>query len=410
MRLLFTLGLSVGLLPLGAAEISYEKDVKPILETHCYECHGASQQIANLRLDRKEFATVAGRGKLAIVPGGSERSLLYLRISGATQGAKMPPTGALAAEDVATIKAWIDQGAKWPDEPRPKTDWQPDARMSRLDKEIRAGNFAAVKKAVETSPDLIRARDDRGDTLLMQASLYAIADDVKWLLDHKPEVNAADYAGNTALLWSVEDAAKVRALLDAGADPNAHSADGRSLLYIALEQPRSSAVLSALADHHAGFAADRGQQDPLLIASRNGDVEGMKLIARQRDGKFPAAALGAAAGADCFDCVQLILAQGTTPKDAGDALRTASLTARIEVLEALIAAGADVNAKDGTGTTALMRACYADFGDAARVDLLLHHGADVAARDANGDTALKKARRKGGSKIVAMLENAGAKE
>jgi len=76
MRLLFTLGLSVGLLPLGAAEISYEKDVKPILETHCYECHGASQQIANLRLDRKELATVAGPLNEA---GMSATDPVYLR-------------------------------------------------------------------------------------------------------------------------------------------------------------------------------------------------------------------------------------------------------------------------------------------------------------------------------------------
>ena len=51
-------------------------------------------------------------GTLAMIgPGNAEASRLFLRLTGSTMGSQMPPTGALKAEQIALIKAWIDQGA-----------------------------------------------------------------------------------------------------------------------------------------------------------------------------------------------------------------------------------------------------------------------------------------------------------
>ncbi len=69
----------------------------------------------------------------------------------------------------------------------------------------------------------------------MQAAIYGTAQNVQWLLAHNADVNDANTGGATALLWAVEDAAKVHILLDAGADPNASSGDGRTALFVALE-------------------------------------------------------------------------------------------------------------------------------------------------------------------------------
>ena len=100
-------------LTLSGAEIVFNSDVKPILRTRCYGCHGPEQQMGTFRLDQKERAMIAGRGEPAIVPGNSAQSLMYRRISGARLGPQMPLTGALSDEEIATIKAWIDQGAAW---------------------------------------------------------------------------------------------------------------------------------------------------------------------------------------------------------------------------------------------------------------------------------------------------------
>ena len=79
-----------------------------------------------------------------------------------------------------------------------------------------------------------------------------------------------------------------------------------------------------------------------------------------------------------------------------------------EKVQALLAQGADVNAKDKGGFTALMDAAWEGHTDT--VQALLAHGADVNAKDNNGDTALMMAKEKGHKEIVHILKEAGAKE
>ena len=74
----------------------------------------------------------------------------------------------------------------------------------------------------------------------------------------------------------------------------------------------------------------------------------------------------------------------------------------------LLAAGADVNATDQGGTTALMAASALGHGDL--VDLLLVAGADVNLKDAAGKSALARATLAGHSEIVDALKAAGAVE
>ncbi len=90
-----------------------------------------------------------------------------------------------------------------------------------------------------------------------------------------------------------------------------------------------------------------------------------------------------------------------------DAFRSAALTSRPEILNVLLTAGADVNAKNGAGVTALMRAAHSDYADVPRVKFFLDHGADVTARDRNGDTALREARLEGESRVIELLVSAG---
>ena len=83
----------------------------------------------------------------------------------------------------------------------------------------------------------------------------------------------------------------------------------------------------------------------------------------------------------------------------------------IDYLQTLIKAGANVNAKDNNGSTALIYATKAKSGNyEGIVSVLLKAGADVNAKDNDGKTAIKLAQEAGNTKIVELLKAAGAKE
>jgi hypothetical protein len=97
-----------------AGPLDFARDVQPILAERCVGCHGAAQQQAGYRLDRR---TDAFRGLLRpnIIAGSSEASPLFHRVRDARRGLRMPPAGPLAPNEIETLKQWIDQGAPWPD-------------------------------------------------------------------------------------------------------------------------------------------------------------------------------------------------------------------------------------------------------------------------------------------------------
>jgi mono/diheme cytochrome c family protein len=99
--------------PPAQRRVDFVKDVQPIFAASCYTCHGDKKQKGDLRLDRKASVLESG----AIVPGKSEQSPMIQRVAGLEPEAKMPPKGpALTAEQIGILRAWIDQGAAWPEE------------------------------------------------------------------------------------------------------------------------------------------------------------------------------------------------------------------------------------------------------------------------------------------------------
>jgi len=80
----------------------------------------------------------------------------------------------------------------------------------------------------------------------------------------------------------------------------------------------------------------------------------------------------------------------------------------VEVFRAMVAKGADVQARDASGSTALMWAAFNEAGDPAMVEELLRLGLDPNARNQAGETALTWAARRGNTRVVAVLERAGA--
>jgi len=105
--------------PAKKADITYGTDIKPILDASCVKCHGEEKPKAKLRLDSLEGALKGGDGGKSIKPGNSAASPLVHSIAYlGDPDYHMPPPGnkagikALTKEQIALIRAWIDQGAK----------------------------------------------------------------------------------------------------------------------------------------------------------------------------------------------------------------------------------------------------------------------------------------------------------
>ncbi|MEO6184002.1 MAG: c-type cytochrome domain-containing protein, partial [Verrucomicrobiota bacterium] len=102
--------------PAAARKIDFAKDIQPIFLEHCYQCHGPKKQEASLRWDEKSAALKGGESGMAIIPGKSTESLMIQAVAHIHDDLKMPKKGEpLSAEKVGLLRAWIDQGADWPD-------------------------------------------------------------------------------------------------------------------------------------------------------------------------------------------------------------------------------------------------------------------------------------------------------
>ncbi len=100
-------------------DVTYAKDIKPILDKSCVKCHGGEKPKGKLRLETLEGAIKGAKSGAVIVPGKSgESSLVYAVAHVGDEDDFMPPPNnkaniaQLTKEQVALIRAWIDQGAK----------------------------------------------------------------------------------------------------------------------------------------------------------------------------------------------------------------------------------------------------------------------------------------------------------
>ena len=211
----------------------------------------------------------------------------------------------------------------------------------------------------------VNARDVLGRTPLMEAALHGQIKTVRYLLEKGADVNLKDNRGNTALILaarsfelsnSLEKSLHPQAihiaslLLRKGADINSVDKNGLSPLLAALGggpdsvvNPKLAMMLLQKGAAVGGAVKDKGHT-ALILASGNG----------------------------FFDIVKLLLAKNV-PVDVKDlegstALHWAVLKDRVRIVVQLIIAGADVNAKDKKGYTALMiaranKVGMAYFGD-----------------------------------------------
>ncbi|CAN5854028.1 DUF1549 domain-containing protein [soil metagenome] len=98
------------------APVDFTKQIQPLLETKCLECHNPAKTKGKLLMDTAEGLIKGGEGGVSVVAGNPEKSPIYSRVV-LPKGHDdvMPPKGdLLTAEQSGLIKRWIAEGAKWP--------------------------------------------------------------------------------------------------------------------------------------------------------------------------------------------------------------------------------------------------------------------------------------------------------
>ncbi|HEV8290849.1 MAG TPA: PSD1 and planctomycete cytochrome C domain-containing protein [Tepidisphaeraceae bacterium] len=101
--------------PTLAAQIDFDRDIRPIFAQHCYECHGTDKAKGGLRLnDPKTALSELKSGNHAIVANNPAKSELLRRVKSADADEYMPPKGErLTPDQIEKLQQWIQDGAKW---------------------------------------------------------------------------------------------------------------------------------------------------------------------------------------------------------------------------------------------------------------------------------------------------------
>ena len=92
----------------------FESKIRPVLATHCFECHGHKDK-GGLKLNSREAILQGGDSGPAIVLGKPQKSLLMTAVQHADPELEMPPKKKLPPEAIADLSQWIRAGAVWPE-------------------------------------------------------------------------------------------------------------------------------------------------------------------------------------------------------------------------------------------------------------------------------------------------------
>ena len=92
----------------------FEREVRPVLAKHCFECHGPKKEHNGLRLDSRAGLLKGGDSGPAIAVGSPEKSLLIEAVKHESFEMPPEPSPKLADKEIAALETWIRAGAPWP--------------------------------------------------------------------------------------------------------------------------------------------------------------------------------------------------------------------------------------------------------------------------------------------------------
>src|ERR1700722_1261801 len=101
----------------ATGSVDFVRDIQPILEQSCVKCHSGDRPKGKFALTTRQNALKGGQDQVDIIPGESAKSPLIHFVARVILDSEMPPTDKgkpLSPAQVGLLRAWIDQGAKWP--------------------------------------------------------------------------------------------------------------------------------------------------------------------------------------------------------------------------------------------------------------------------------------------------------
>ena len=228
-----------------------------------------------------------------------------------------------------------------------------------------SGKCAVVKMLVEAGAD-VRVTDNKGNTCLHFAARFGHTEIVRYLVDlPEVDVNHADDVTSTALHCAARQKHPdvVKVLIDAGADIEAQDDDGYSPLFLPSISGGVDTVKVLLRAGADVRVTDDTGNTCLMFAAHHGHIETVRTLL-------------------CMPEVGL-----DNPGEHGStALHDAACQGHPDVLQALLDAGADIEAKDAEGRSALLVA--SSVGEVKSAKVLVEAGAEVCATDDEGNTCL----------------------
>jgi ankyrin repeat protein len=264
---------------------------------------------------------------------------------------------------------------------------------------IRNNDLSALSKLVHDSGP--KERDTHGNSPLMYAAALGTPESMRLLLDAGADPNVANAFDATPLMWCAGDSAKIRLLLSKGAKVDARSRLGRTPLLIAAAYDGATEAARILIENGADVnARDKSGMSVLEQAVASNHIKLVRLLLAKGakvntadEGGFTALMAAAGNGDRNAALVKLLLEHGAAVNvKSGDtfemvkngplalghltALQLAAGQANYGAVEALVKAGADVNAKDVRNATPLVFAVATDHANPKIVKLLLARGAE----------------------------------
>jgi Protein of unknown function (DUF1553)/Protein of unknown function (DUF1549)/Planctomycete cytochrome C len=135
----------------------FEKKIRPLLASRCYQCHSDKVATSGLRLDYKGGWERGGSRGAAIVPGDPDASLLVRAVSQQDPKLKMPPGAALSETEISDLREWVRSGA-----PDPRTALPVAGKTSAAMDFAQARTFWAFQPIRKITPP--RAKSGAGSS------------------------------------------------------------------------------------------------------------------------------------------------------------------------------------------------------------------------------------------------------